>query len=149
MSLIRYLHISRTIKSVLCQSPPFPDAFSPFYLATMFSFRFNALVACATAFTGALAQSESVYRPANHNTLCLTSDGPPGRGSRVVVMDCDSVDSTQRSWTIQKQSNGQTNVMMNTWCLDTIGGNYKNGTAIQLYDCNGLAPQNWTYSNDL
>ncbi len=33
-------------------------------------------------------------------------------------------------------------------CLDVAGANTANGTAVQLYDCNGTAAQNWTFGAD-
>ncbi|MFI6491601.1 RICIN domain-containing protein [Streptomyces sp. NPDC050564] len=33
-------------------------------------------------------------------------------------------------------------------CVDVAGANPANGTAVQLYDCNGTAAQNWTVSSD-
>lgn len=33
-------------------------------------------------------------------------------------------------------------------CLDVAGGSSANGTAVQLYDCNGTAAQNWTVGAD-
>lgn len=32
-------------------------------------------------------------------------------------------------------------------CIDVTGGNSTNGTAIQLYDCNGTAAQQWAYNS--
>ncbi|KUJ38676.1 family 16 glycosylhydrolase [Streptomyces sp. NPDC093228] len=33
-------------------------------------------------------------------------------------------------------------------CVDVAGANPANGTAVQLYDCNGTAAQNWTVGSD-
>ena len=33
-------------------------------------------------------------------------------------------------------------------CMDVAGANPANGTAVQLYDCNGTAAQNWTVGSD-
>ncbi|MGC9667825.1 ricin-type beta-trefoil lectin domain protein [Planosporangium sp. 12N6] len=33
-------------------------------------------------------------------------------------------------------------------CVDVAGANPANGTAVQLYDCNGTAAQNWTMASD-
>src|SRR6185295_6290723 len=33
-------------------------------------------------------------------------------------------------------------------CVDVAGAATANGTAIQLYDCNGTAAQRWTVGND-
>src|SRR4051812_25189051 len=33
-------------------------------------------------------------------------------------------------------------------CLDVAGANTADGTAVQIYDCNGTGAQNWTRSTD-
>ncbi|MGW0657222.1 ricin-type beta-trefoil lectin domain protein, partial [Streptomyces umbrinus] len=33
-------------------------------------------------------------------------------------------------------------------CLDVAGANSADGTAVQLYDCNGTAAQQWTVGSD-
>ena len=33
-------------------------------------------------------------------------------------------------------------------CLDVAGANSADGTAVQIYDCNGTGAQNWTRSTD-
>jgi hypothetical protein len=33
-------------------------------------------------------------------------------------------------------------------CLDVVNGGTANGTAVQLWDCNGTASQTWTWRDD-
>jgi hypothetical protein len=33
-------------------------------------------------------------------------------------------------------------------CVDVAGGSSANGTAVQVYDCNGTAPQRWSVTED-
>ncbi|SDT25471.1 glycoside hydrolase family 16 protein [Actinoplanes derwentensis] len=37
---------------------------------------------------------------------------------------------------------------LNGRCIDIPAGNTADGTRLQMYDCNGLAPQKWTFNSD-
>ncbi|GAA1647493.1 glycoside hydrolase family 16 protein [Actinoplanes couchii] len=37
---------------------------------------------------------------------------------------------------------------LNGRCIDIPSGNTADGTRLQMYDCNGLAPQKWTFNSD-
>jgi hypothetical protein len=70
---------------------------------------------------------------------CLDTTGGSSNGTKVVLEPCDGTSS--QIWThgtsdsLVQQSTGM--------CLDDNGGTTTNGTAMQIWTCNGGANQNW------
>ncbi|POX52393.1 glucosylceramidase [Streptomyces sp. Ru71] len=52
------------------------------------------------------------------------------------------------TWSGTQSGGGSSFVGLAGKCLDVAGGSTANGTAVQLYDCNGTAAQRWTVPSD-
>lgn len=68
---------------------------------------------------------------------CVTADASQEKGSSVTLATCDG--RREQRWT----RNGLTFVSAAGMCLDVRWNEAKNGTAVQLWECNGTTAQQW------
>jgi hypothetical protein len=69
----------------------------------------------------------------------LVHDGEP-RSARIELTSFTGGATTTGTGAVRSGTDGM--------CLDVAGANSANGTAVQLYECNGTAAQRWTFGTD-
>jgi len=69
----------------------------------------------------------------------LVHDGDP-RSARIELTSFTGGGTTTGTGAVRSGTDGM--------CLDVAGANSANGTAVQLYECNGTAAQRWTFGTD-
>jgi len=110
------------------------------------------ILAAAAAPDGALAASLCMDLP-DLSTIQHGSGGP------VQVWDCLNSDipalsefaRVNQQWLVQAYTGGPQQIYSQAleWlCLDLAGGDTTNGNAVEVWECNGLANQQWVFGDD-